>query len=332
MKKFVTIKDVAKAAGVSINTVSRALNNKPDINKETKERVLRVARELGYVRDATAVSLRYGLTKVVGVIFEDSSNPFFSEVLRGIEQAARSEEFNIILMNTEREYYLEERAIQTMLSRRVDGIIICPTQEREEDVRALASTGVPTVVVGVRLSEPVLSQVYSDDEKGAYLAVNHMLKRGRRRIVFLSAYMYKSVAQMRYAGYLKALKEFGITESFVVEVEEGVENAYVKTRELLSSGPRFDGLFCFNDIAAIGALQAIREKGLRVPDDVSVVGYDDISLANFVCPRLTTIRIDKELEGRTAFGILIELIKGKSEKRSFKSVVLDVELVVRDSA
>ncbi|ODN30306.1 LacI family DNA-binding transcriptional regulator [Fervidobacterium thailandense] len=334
MKKFVTIKDIARAAGVSINTVSRALNNKPDINKETKERILRIAKELGYVRDATALSLRYGLTRVVGVIFEDSSNPFYSEVLKGIEYEARKEGFNLILMNTERKYEFEEEAVKTMLSRRVDGLIIVPTQERVEDIEFIVETNIPTVVLGVRLEKNVLPQVYSDDETGAFLAVDYLIAKGRRKILFLNAFMYKSVAQMRYAGYIRAHEKNGLKpdESLIFQIEEGVENAYSKMKEILRSGLEFDALFCFNDMFAVGALEALKEARVSVPEQVAVVGYDDIAISRYVCPPLTTVRIDKEAEGRMAFQLLYESIRQKNWKSNPREVKLGVELVVRESA
>ncbi|WP_448377841.1 LacI family DNA-binding transcriptional regulator [Fervidobacterium sp.] len=331
MKKFVTIRDVAKAAGVSINTVSRALNNKPDINKETKERVLKVARELGYIKDATATSLRYGLTKVIGVILEDSSNPFYSEVLKSIEMAARKRGFNVIFMNTEKDYNLEEDAVKTMLSRRVDGIIISPTQEKSEDIQLLIKSAVPFVILGVHFEDMEVPEVYSNDVKGSYLAVSHLIEKGRKKIVYLSGYLYKSVARMRLEGYRRALYEHMLPfdESYVFEVEEGVENSYNKMLDIIESGLQFDGVFCFNDISAIGAMQALREKGYSIPNDVAVVGYDDIAFAHFIQPRLTTVRIDKQKEGEEAFELLYEMIKRKEFVN--KRLVLDVELVVRET-
>jgi len=331
LKKFVTIRDVAKAAGVSINTVSRALNNKPDINKETKERVLKIARELGYIKDATATSLRYGLTKVIGVILEDSSNPFYSEVLKSIEMAARKRGFNVIFMNTEKDYSLEEDAVKTMLSRRVDGIIISPTQEKSEDIQLLIKSSVPFVILGVHFEDMEVPEVYSNDVKGGYLAVSHLIEKGRKKIVYLSGYLYKSVARMRLEGYRRALYEHMLPfdESYVFEVEEGVENAYKKMLDIIESGLQFDGVFCFNDISAIGAIQALREKGYSIPDDVSVVGYDDIAFAHFIQPKLTTVRIDKQKEGEEAFELLYEMIKRKEFVN--KKLVLDVELVVRET-
>ncbi|HCI29045.1 MAG TPA: LacI family DNA-binding transcriptional regulator [Fervidobacterium sp.] len=333
MKKFVTIRDVAATAGVSINTVSRALNDKPDINEETKKRVLRVAKELGYVRDATALSLRYGLTRVVGVIFEDSSNPFFSEVFKGIEMKARENGFSVILMNTEKDYNVEEEAIRTMISRRVDGIIITPTQEMSQDIEFLANISIPSVILGVHFDKLKLPEVHTDDVTGGFLATDYLIKKGRKRILLLNGLSYKSVARMRFEGYKKALKNNGIefTDELVYEISEGVESAYSKTKELLLSGLDFDGMFCFNDIFAIGAIQALKEYGERIPQDISVVGYDDISYAKYISPALTTIAIDKILEGQTAFELLLESIEAKA-KVPAREIVLDVKLTERRSA
>ncbi len=331
LKKFVTIRDIAREAGVSINTVSRALNDKPDINVETKKKVLEVADRLGYIRDATAVSLRYGLTRVIGVILEDSSNPFYSEVLKGIEMAAKKKKFNVIFMNTERSYELENEAIKTMIGRRVDGMIISPTQEKCDDIKLLSEKGIPFVVLGVHFDELDVPEIYTDDEKGGYLATKHLIEIGRRRILFLNGFTYKSVAKMRLNGYRKALKEFGLEydESLVYEIEEGYESAYNKVKELLKKGISFDSIFCFNDVFAIGAIGALKEKGIKVPQDIAVVGYDDIYFSKFISPSLTTVKIDKILEGKLAF----EMLHGILTKKIGKNVknVLDVELIVRES-
>ncbi|MFN6992376.1 MAG: LacI family DNA-binding transcriptional regulator [Fervidobacterium sp.] len=347
MKKYVTIRDIAKKAGVSINTVSRALNDKPDINEETKRRVLQIAKELGYIRDATALSLRYGLSNVIGVILEDSSNPFFSEVLKGIEVEAREHGFNVIFMNTEKNYKLEVEAIRTMIGRRVDGIIISPTQESIEDIRFLVERDVPFVILGVSIEDLNVPQIYSADVKGAELAVSHLIETGRRNILFLNGFMYKSVAKMRLEGYKNALKKHNIKfdENLIFEIEEGYESAYAKMKEILSSGLKFDGVFCFNDVFAIAVVGALKEAGLKVPMDVAVVGYDDIVLSQFMTPSISTVRIDKILEGRLAFQMLYTLLKSSYRKKRKSSTesdlnvsnlnslkkVLDVELVVRES-
>lgn len=327
-KRFVTIKDIAEEAGVSINTVSRALNNKPDVNQETKKKVLEIARRLGYIRNSDAVSFRKGATRTIGVVFEDSSNPFYAEVFKGIEVSARKYGYQVILMNTERDYINEIQAVDTLLQKRVDGIIISPTQFDSKDIEQLAKLNYPFVILGVHFEGDDLDEVYSNDFKGGYLATKHLLERGRRKILMLNGYMYKSVAQMRYRGHLEALREHGLQPHLMVEIEEGYESAFNKIMELKDAD--FDAVFCFNDVFAIATLKALRLIGKRVPEDVAVVGYDDISYAEFVQPPLTTIRIDKFLEGIVAFEMLYEKVSGLRTEP--KRVVLDVELVVRESA
>jgi len=326
-KKFVTIKDIAEKAGVSINTVSRALNNKPDVSQETREKVLRVARELGYIKNTGAIALRSGATKTIGVIFEDSSNPFYAEVFKGVEATARKYGYQVVLMNTERDYIRERQAVETLIEKRVDGIIISPTQFESEDIDQLLKLNFPFVILGVHFENVVLDEVYSDDFKGGYLATKHLLEKGRKRILMLNGYMYKSVAQMRYSGYVKALREFGMEPYYMVEIEEGYESAFNKIMELRNLD--YDAIFCFNDVFAIAALRALKVLGKRVPEDVAVVGYDDIPYAEFVHPTLTTVRIDKYLEGKIAFEMLYERLLGIREEP--KQVMLDVELVVRES-
>ncbi len=328
MKKFVTIKDIAIRAGVSINTVSRALNNKPDINPQTKQKVLQAAKELGYIRDLNALSLKNGITKTIGVVFEDSSNPFYAEVFKGIEYCARKYGYQIILMNTERDYINEIKAIKTLIEKRVDGIIISPTQFDSDDISYLVSMNYPFVILGVHFENSQLDEVYSDDFKGGYLATKHLLDKGRKKILMINGYMYKSVAKMRYQGYVKAMKEYGLKPYHMVEIEEGYESCFNKISELKDLD--YDAIFCFNDVFAIAALKALRTFGKTVPEDVSIVGYDDISYASFVHPTITTVKIDKFQEGMIAFEILQERLSEKRDKP--KQIVLDVELIVRESA
>lgn len=310
-----------------MNTVSRALNNKPDVSAETRKKVLEIAKKLGYIRNSDAVLFRKGTTKTIGVVFEDSSNPFYAEVFKGIETSARKYGYQVILMNTERDYINELQAVETLLQKRVDGIIISPTQFDSKDIEKLVKLNYPFVILGVHFEGSELDEVYSNDVKGGYLATKHLLERGRRKILMINGFMYKSVARMRYEGYVRAMSEYGLQPYMMVEIEEGYESAFNKIMELKDID--FDALFCFNDVFAIAALKALRLLKKRVPEDVAVVGYDDISYAEFVQPPLTTVRIDKFLEGVVSFEMLYERLSNL--RTDPKQVVLDVELIVRES-
>jgi len=210
MKKYVTIEDIAKIAGVSVNTVSRALNNKPDIKEETKKKILKIAKELGYVKNVAASSLRQKVSKTIGVVLEDSSNPFYAEVLKGIEFASRKYGYQLMLMNTERVYENEEKAILTFLQRRVDGFIIAPVQTNDKDIRKLADMNFPVVILGRHFEGINVDEIHSDEVKGGYLATKHLIERGKRHILMINSYLFRSAAKMRLEGYKKALEEFNI--------------------------------------------------------------------------------------------------------------------------
>jgi len=330
-KKYVTIRDIARVAGVSINTVSRALNNKPDVSEETKEKILRIAKELGYVKNFTASSLRQKRTKTVGVVIADSSNPFYAEVLKGIESAARKYEYQIILMNTERIYKHEEEAVRILLERRVDGLLISPVQDKNDDIKYLVSKGTPLVIVGRHFDDIKVDEIHSDEVRGGYLATKHLINRGYRKILMISGFLFKSAARMRLEGYKKALEEFGLEydEEYVIISDIDIEDGYNAVYEAKKRGLVFDGVFCYNDMMAFGAMKALKELGFRIPEDVAVVGYDDIMFSSLVCPPLTTIRIKKFEMGFEAFRMLLQRLRG--QRKRVKRKILDVELIVRES-
>lgn len=326
-KRYITIKDIAKAANVSINTVSRALNNKPDINAKTKEKVLKIAEELGYVKNITASSLRNRKSKTIGVIFKDITNPFFVEVLKGIEKATKENDYSLILMDIEKDYELEKKAIQIMAEKRVDGILISPVRKEKKKFNKIMNLNIPYVIIGDHFEEMNADEIYANDLKGGYLATKHLIERGRKKIVFLNVKNHNFVSQSRLQGYKKALKEakIRINNKIIFDIKEDVNDAYKKILEILENGLSFDSIFCFNDILAYGAIKALREKGIEIPKEIMVVGYDDIIYSSII--DLTTIRIPKFELGYKAFHILFDKMNHKVNKRT--KIVLDVELIER---
>lgn len=329
-KKYVTIKDIAKVAGVSVNTVSRALNDKPDINSETKKRILDIAKSLGYVKNITASTLRNNSTKIVGVILADSANPFYAEVLKGIEAASRKYGYQIILMNTERVYENEEIAIKTLLQRRVDGLLIAPVQDRAEDIKRLnEKVNIPFVIVGRHFEDIKVDEIYNDEIKGGYIATKYLIDLGRKNILMINGSMFKSPAKMRYEGYKKALNEVGLIDNMVIS-DIDINGGYEAVKKILKEGQKVDALFCYNDLVAIGAIKALKEEGIKIPEDAAVIGYDDIYFSSFVCPTLTTVRIKKFELGYESFKMLHNRICGR--RKNIKQKILDVELIKRESA
>ncbi len=330
VKKYVTLKDIAKIAGVSVNTVSRALNDKPDISKETKKKILKIAKELNYTKDFTASSLRRKESKIVGVILADSANPFYSEVLKGIETASKDYGYNIILINSERSYEQEASAINILLSRRIDGLLLSPVQEKIDDIKELIKLKIPLVIFARHFEDLPVNEVGSNDIKAGYLATSHLIERGARKILMIDGYLHKSPARLRLEGYKKALSEHGIPfkEELIIVGDIGMEDGEKAINKALSQGIKFDGVFAYNDILALGAMKALKEKKIKIPKDVKIVGCDDIMFSSVTTPSLTTIKIQKFQIGYEAFKLLIKVLRGR---KKIEKKALDVELIVRES-
>ncbi len=329
--KYITLKMVAERAGVSVNTASRAINNKPDINEETKKRILKVAQELGYVRNATAVALRTKKTGTIGVVIADNRNPFYAEVLSGMEEAAREKNYHIILANTQRDYQKEEEAINLLLAKRVDGLLITPVQDRDDDIKNLIDANIPFVIVGRDFENIEVEAVYSDEVKGGFLATEYLIKKGHKRIALVDGFLYKSPARGRLEGYKKALKKYGILldDDLLSVGDIDVKDGYERTKQLFEKELDFTAIFAYNDMMAFGAMQAVKEKGLRIPEDIGLVGYDDIPFSSLISPSLSTIRLKKQELGAESLKLLLSRINRGHKKT--KKIMLDVELQIRET-
>jgi len=327
--KYITLKMVAEKAEVSVNTASRAINNKPDINENTKKRILQIAKELGYIRNAAAVALRTKKTGTIGVVIADNRNPFYAEVLNGMEEAAREKNYHIILANTQRDYRKEEEAINLLLAKRVDGLLITPVQDRDDDIKNLIDANIPFVVVGRDFENIEVDAVYNDEVKGGFLATEYLIKKGHKRIVLINGFLHKSPAKGRLEGYKKALKKYRISldESLIGVGDINIEDGYERTKQMLEENLDFTAIFAYNDMVAFGSMQAIKEKDLRIPEDIGLVGYDDIPFSSLISPALTTIRVKKQELGVESVKLLFSRINGSREKT--KKIMLDVEFVDR---
>ena len=329
--KYITLKMVAEKAEVSVNTASRAINNKPDINLETKKRVIQIAKELGYVRNATAVALRTRKTGTIGVVIADNRNPFYAEVLSGMEEAAREKNYHIILANTQRDYQKEEEAINLLLAKRVDGLLIAPVQDRDDDIKNLIDANIPFVVVGRDFKNIEVDAIYNDEVKGGFLATEYLIKKGHKRIALIDGFLYKSPAKGRLEGYKKALNKYRISldESLISVGDINIEDGYERTKQMLEENLDFTAIFAYNDMVAFGSMQAIKGKGLRIPEDIGLVGYDDIPFSSLINPPLTTIRLKKQELGAESVKLLLSRINEK-HKNAIKRM-LDVELIARET-
>jgi len=330
-KNYVTIKTLAKELGMSVSTISRALNDKPDISEETKKKILETAKELGYVRNVTATMMRSNKSLTVGVIFEAEFDPFFSEILQGIEKGISKHDYRMLLMNTELRNEESKTAMNTLMEHRVDGVIIVPSSSEIEYIKPFIEDKFPVVIIGRDYDDINVDEVYTDDVKGGYLAAEHLLKKGRRRLLMINSCSDHSAARMRQTGFSDYLEKSDIKSEYRIinDIETDYENTISFVKREYESGVKYDGVFCFNDMRAFAVINALSEKGIRVPEDVSVIGYDNIEFTTIFSPDLTTINIDKEKAGNEAVKILIQKING-TRKRT-KKLMLDVSLIERET-
>ena len=306
----VSIKDIAKAAGVSHSTVSRALSDSPLIKAETKARIQQLAQEMGYSPDAIARSLVTQRTHTVGVVVTTITDPFVAEVVQGIEDTAQENDYSVILASSASEPERELAAVEMLRAKRVDSLIVTSSRVGALYLEHLERFGVPVVLVNNhnRQSGRYTFSVSVDNQHGGHLATTHLIQRGHRRIGYVSATASTrgggpadhSDDAERLAGYRQALDESGITfdPALVVHGNGRVDGGERALRTLVRLAEPPTAVFCYNDMTAIGLISAVRQTGLSVPEDLAVVGFDDIPLAAHVYPPLTTVAQHQRDMGR----------------------------------
>ncbi|MBN2499405.1 MAG: LacI family DNA-binding transcriptional regulator [Anaerolineales bacterium] len=336
MTHRVRMADVARQAGVSLMTVSRVLNNKDDVSAETREHVQATIKQLGYRPSDVARGLVTKRTGAIGLVVPDVSNPYFSEVVRGAEHVAYARNYSVLLCNTEEDTRRELAVLQSLEEKCVDGVVMCSSRLAEDELEEAISRHPVAVLVNRRLEfadeRGGVGVVMLDDVAGGQMATQHLLNSGHRVVGFLAGPPTSHSGHGRMEGYRMAMTAAGILPSsrWIKHCAPTVEGGRVSASELLGDNPELTALFCFNDLVAIGALQACIDLGLAVPDNVAIVGFDDIPLAALVTPALTTCRTSRYELGTQAMELLLERIGGHAEE--CKEIVLPTELIVRNSA
>lgn len=316
----VSIKDIAQAVGVSHSTVSRALNNSPLINERTRARIQAVATDMGYIPNAVARGLKAQRSGTVGLVVTSLTDPFFAEVMAGVDAVAGEADLSMFVTASHNEAEREMAVIETFHRRRVDGIIVAASRLSSRYQSRLARIQVPIVLLNQHTDETQSSfhGVAVDEFGGARLAVEHLLGLGHRRIGYLGLGNRQRSDRLRHEGYAQAMADAGISPEadwvhVVPEDEIGtLADAAVGERAfptLLDSG--ITAAFCYNDRTAAGALVACRDRGVAVPGDLSIVGFDDIELARWISPPLTTIRQPRQAMGRAAMEMMLALLAGE---------------------
>lgn len=328
------IKDVAVAAGVSVGTVSNVLNRPDVVAEATRERVLAAIARLGFVRNESARQLRAGRSRSIGLVVLDVANPFFTDVARGAEQVADCNETMVMLCNTGEDPVREVRHLEMLEQQRVLGVLITPVDTRSPLIDAMVARGMPVVLVDRRSETDTLCSVGVDDVLGGRIAAAHLVEQGHRRIAFVGGPFSITQVAERHLGAYGALRDAEVDELVVLESASLTVGAGRQAATEIAAMParrRPTALFCANDLLALGVLQELTRLGMRVPQDVAVVGYDDIDYAAAAVVPLTSVRQPRELLGRTAAELIFEEVS-QGELHTHRQVVFEPELVVRASS
>ncbi len=332
-----TIKDVAKIAKVSPSTVSRVIAGSKRISKATHQRVRKAMEDLGYYPNANARSLVKNSTETIGLVLSRSvvaalSNPFFPEIFRGITSVTQEYGYSLLLSSSKDYVQEEEEALRMLKERRVDGLLILASRANDSLIETLVKEKHSFVLVGRMPGIEELHWVNNDNVQSAEKAVDYLTELGHKKIAFLGGSPELIVSRDRLIGYKNGLQKAGLDFDFtlVEEVDFTEESGFKSLERLLERHPDLTAVFAIDDLLALGAMKAIKEEGLIVPDDISVVGFNDNPLASYVVPALTTIRIPIYDMGVQAARMLLQKLKG--EEVTEYQIVLDSELIIRESS
>ncbi|MBA4495347.1 LacI family DNA-binding transcriptional regulator [Paenactinomyces guangxiensis] len=322
--------DVAKLAGVSVATVSRVLAGSGKVSKNTKEKVERAMKELNYKPNKLARNLRKLESKTIVVVIPDISNPFFTDVIRGIQQVAQQHDYYVLLGDTGNDVKAELDFIDLIKERAADGVILVTARTSPEKILEIAQE-VPLVVACEYIKGAHLSMVTIDNVSSSQKVVDHLVSLGHRRIGFISGPLNVIISRDRLKGYVSGLKKHGLEQdsSLIQEGDFTISSGFESANRLLDLAEPPTAVFASNDEMAIGTIKAIKNRGFQVPGDIAVVGFDDIQIATVIEPALTTVSQPKFEIGRCTMEILLELIQNPSTRQ--EHVVLPEHLVIRES-
>lgn len=326
----VTIKDIARAAGVSHTTVSRALRDSEEISPETRARIRAIAESLGYRPNPVARALQGRRTQTIGVVVTRLSDPFHTEVVQGIERVAQAHGYGLLLSLSHEDPEKERAIVEMLAAKQVDGIIVAASRLGSRYLPLLEALRIPIVLINSHQTGPYVYSVATDNVHGGYLATRYLIGLGHRAIAYIGSRRGGRSNQDRYRGYRQALREAGLNPrpEWVVKGDGRVEGGEMAMRRLLEVRPRPTAVFCYNDLTAIGALKAALRAGLRVPEELSIIGFDGLEEGTYVIPALTTVAQPRQQLGRLAAEMLLEILDGRP---SPKRILLQGTLIERES-
>ena len=329
----VTIKDIARILGISPSTVSRALKDHPDISQITKDQVNNLAKEMNYRPNPIALSLRNRRSNVIGVVIPEIVHYFFSSVISGIEKVAGEHGYSVMVSQSGESYEKEVEVCSTFQHSIIDGILISVSKETDEfsHLQKFEEEGIPVVFFDRMIEEFESDRVLINDYEGAYKATEHLIVEGRRRIIHFAGPKNRLISKNRLKGYLEAHKNNGVVidDSLVIYCDN-FDSALTETQRIIDSGVKFDAIFTVNDFTAAGVLKTLQKNGVKVPNDVSVVGFGNDYIAEMIEPTLTTVSQPGFTMGERAMQMLIDRIKNEKSNPA-QTEVLPTSLVLRNS-
>ena len=331
----ITIKDVAKIANVSISTVSRVSSGGDGVSAKTRRRILKVIKELGYSPSAIASGLKTRLSKSIGIAVPDAMGDFYGEIINGIELVATENGYNLVISLNHHIIREELSAVNFFKAKKVDGAILVTTSDDDDYVRSLINEGYNIVLLDRDPHGLKVDTVKIDNFRGGYIATEYLLNLGHSDILFIQGVPYIDSSKERFNGYKMALKDSKIkfNPDFILSGNFLVDSGYLSMKKYLEECDlNFTAIFAANDQMAIGAIKALNDKGISVPDEVSIVGFDDSYISPYVIPPLTTIKQRREEMGKMAAELLLDKISSHHKKeRTPRQIIIPVELIERES-
>lgn len=338
MSKPVTIKDIAKKFKCSPSTVSRALNNHPVVNEDTRRNLQEYARKVGYQRNQVSLNLLNTKTASIGVIVPTINNYYESAIIEGIDAVLQPLGYSLNICVTNEQYLLEQEYIEKLLSNRVEGIFVSVSQEtydagHYEHFENVYKRNLPLIYIDREYEGFAAGSVTIDDYHGAFAAVEHLIQTGRKRIAHLKGPNGMAVSEQRFKGYSECLKKYGLPEddTLIVNTNFKVESAIQPVNQLLELSTPPDAIFCVNDQVAIGAMRVIRDKGLTTPGDIAIAGFDDSPISGYISPSLTSVARPGRQIGMEAARILVNYLT-TPDHHVAENMILPSQLIIRQSS
>ncbi|MCB0371706.1 MAG: LacI family DNA-binding transcriptional regulator [Muricauda sp.] len=336
MKAKITLKDIARELEVSISTVSKALKNSEEISRDTKEKVQAFAKLYNYKPNNIAISLKNKRTKNIGVVIPDIVHHFFTTVIRGIEKYANARGYNVIVCLSEESFDKEVINMEMLANGSIDGFIMSLSSETQEKgdfnhLKEVTEQGIPVVLFDRITNEVDCDKVIIDDELGAYMATKKFIEQGKKKIALITTDDYLSVSKARTSGYRKALEEssLGVDESRILKLPS-MEMDEKRIKDFLDS-QELDAVLCVNEIFAVYSMGLAQRKGLKIPEDISFIGFTDGLLSKYANPSLTVVSQHGEKMGEVSAKMLIDKVESEEEEETYQTKILEPTLVIRDS-